>query len=149
MNYHFKVHKEGSGYWAQCIELEGCVTQADSLKELNTNMQEALNLYIEEAEGSQDLALLPDDSIKLKKNIAKVTVDPKIAFAFLVRYHRIKHGMTQQQAAKNLGFPNIYSYQRLETRRSNPRLETIASLKKLFPELSKIAALDVLSSILP
>lgn len=136
MNYHFKIHKEGKGFWAQCIELEGCVTQADSLKELKKNMQEALNLYIAEAEDSEDLASLPNNSIKLSTNTVKVPVDPQIAFAFLVRYYRIKNKMTQQEAAKKLGFPNIYSYQRLETRKCNPRLETIASLKKLFPEFS-------------
>ena len=136
MNYHFKIHKEGKGFWAQCIELEGCVTQADSLQELKRNMREALNLYIEEAGNSDDLAPLPDNSIILKKNIVKVPVDPQVAFAFLVRINRIKHKMTQQEAAKRLGFSNIYSYQRLETRKCNPRLETIASLKKLFPELS-------------
>jgi antitoxin HicB len=136
MIYHFKIHKERSGYWAQCIELKGCITQADDLKKMNINMQEALNLYIEEADDSEDLASLPDYSIKLNKNIVKVPVDPQVAFTFLVRYYRIKHKMTQQDAAKKLGFPNIYSYQRLETRKCNPRLETIALLKKLFPEFS-------------
>ncbi|MFH0898778.1 MAG: type II toxin-antitoxin system HicB family antitoxin [bacterium] len=136
MNYHFKVHKEGKGFWAQCIELEGCFTQADNLKKLKVNMQEALNLYLSESAGSHDLASLSDNSIKLKKNIVKVSVDPQVAFAFLVRYYRIKYGMTQKEAARKLGFENIYSYQRLEARRCNPRLETIASLKKLFPELS-------------
>lgn len=48
MTYHFKVHKEGSGFWAQCIEFEGCLTQADSIKELEKNMQEALELYLYE-----------------------------------------------------------------------------------------------------
>jgi predicted RNase H-like HicB family nuclease len=136
MDYHFKIHKEGKGYWAQCIELEGCVTQADDLKKLKVNMQKALNLYIEEAEDSDDLAALPDTSIKLKKNIVEVAVEPQVAFAFLVRYHRIKHNMTQQTAAKKLGFSNIYSYQRLETRKCNPCLETLAALKKVFPEFS-------------
>ena len=136
MEYHFNIHKEGKGFWAQCIELKGCFTQANNLKELQTNMQEALNLYIEESDDSDDVAALPDHSIKLKKNVVVVAVDPQVAFAFLVRYYRIKHGMTQREAAKKLGFPSIYSYQRLETRKCNPRLETIASLKKLFPELS-------------
>src|SRR5271157_5675292 len=111
MNYHFKIHKEGKGFWAQCIELNGCITQANNLKELKTNMQEALNLYIEEAEDSEDSACLPDNSIKMKKDIIEVSVDTQIAFAFLVRFYRIKHGMTQQEAAEKLGFPNIYSYQ--------------------------------------
>jgi len=136
MEYHFNIHKEGKGFWAQCIELKGCFTQANSIKELQTNMKEALNLYVEESDDSDDVAALPDHSIKLKKNIVTVAVDPQVAFAFLVRHYRIKQGMTQREAAKKLGFPSIYSYQRLETRKCNPRLETIASLKKLFPELS-------------
>ncbi len=136
MEYHFNIHKEGTGFWAQCIELKGCITQANSLKKLHANMQEALNLYIEEAENSDDVALLPDRSIKLTKGVVAVAVDPQVAFAFLVRFYRLKHGMTQREAAKKLGFPSIYSYQRLETRKCNPRLETIALLKKLYPELS-------------
>jgi antitoxin HicB len=136
MEYHFKIHKEGSGFWAQCIELEGCFTQANSLKNLQVNMRKALHLYIEEPESSTDLAVLPDNSIRLKKNIVKVAVDPKLAFAFQVRFYRLKHKMTQHEAAKKLGFSNVYSYQRLERRKSNPRLETIVLLKKLFPELS-------------
>lgn len=136
MEYHFKIHKEGKGFWAQCLELEGCITQANNLNELKKNMQEALNLYIEEAEDSQDLATLPDNSIKATRNIVKVSLGSQVAFAFMVRFYRIKQGLTQQEAAKKLGFPNVYSYQRLETRKCNPRLETIASLKKLFPELS-------------
>ncbi len=136
MEYHFKIHKEGSGFWAQCIELEGCITEANTLKKLKINMQEALNLYIEEAENSDDLANLPDNSIKLRKNIIKIPVNPQVAFAFLVRYYRIKYKLTQKQAAKKLGFQSIYSYQRLETKKCNPRLETIALLKRLFPEFS-------------
>lgn len=27
MQYHFKKHKEDGGYWAECIELKGCVTR--------------------------------------------------------------------------------------------------------------------------
>jgi predicted RNase H-like HicB family nuclease len=48
MIYHFKVHKEQRGYWAQCIELPGCFTQGNSIKELLQNMQDALNLYFED-----------------------------------------------------------------------------------------------------
>ena len=58
MKYHFKVHKEGNGYWAECVELLGCITEADSIDELQKNMEEALNLYIEEPENSKELAAL-------------------------------------------------------------------------------------------
>lgn len=136
MKYHFKVHKEGSGFWAECMELSGCFTQADSMEELRDNMQEALNLYIEEPADSKRLAALPDDSILPSRTIVEVQVEPSIAFAFMVRYNRIKHGLTQQQAANLLGFEGIYSYQRLETKRCNPTLAILSKIKKAFPEFS-------------
>lgn len=136
MIYHFKVHKEKNGFSAQCIELPGCVTQGDSMKELEANMQEALNLFIEEPNDSDDVAALPDPSIRRSKNVIEVAVDPQIAFAFLVRHERIKHGMTQQQAAKKMGFDTLYSYQRLEARKCNPSLKILARIKKAFPNFS-------------
>lgn len=52
MYYHFKIHKEKNGYWAQCIELKDCITQADTLDELHKNLYEALNLYLNEPDSS-------------------------------------------------------------------------------------------------
>lgn len=136
MKYHFKIHKERKGFWAECMELPGCVTQGDSMEELSKNMEEALNLYVEEPEDSKDLASLPDESIRLARNIVEVRLDPEIAFAFMVRYHRIKHGLTQHQAARKMGFDTIYSYQRLESKRCNPSLRMIAKVRQLFPDFS-------------
>lgn len=136
MKYHFKVHREGKGFWAQCLELEGCITQADSMEDLLRNMQEALNLYVEEPENSRELAPLPNETICTSKNIIEVPVDPQIAFAFMVRYYRIKQGLTQQEAAQKMGFETIYSYQRLEGRRCNPSLRIISKIKKAFPDFS-------------
>ena len=142
MKYHFKVHKEGKGFWAECIELSGCFTQADSIEELRKNMEEALNLYIEEPKDSKKLAALPDESIRLSKTILEVALDPSIAFAFMVRLNRIQHGLTQQAAAKKLGFGNIYSYQRLESKRCNPTLKILSQIKKIFPDFSVDFALS-------
>jgi predicted RNase H-like HicB family nuclease/DNA-binding XRE family transcriptional regulator len=136
MKYHFKIQKEKKGFSAQCMELLGCVTQGDNMDELHANMREALNLYIQEPENSQDLAELPKESIRKSKNIVEVPVDPEIAFSFMVRYYRIKQGMTQQQAAKKMGFDTIYSYQRLEAKRCNPTLKIISMIKKVFPDFS-------------
>lgn len=136
MKYHFKIRKEKKGYSAQCVELEGCVTQADSKKDLIANMQEALNLYVQEPESSKDLADLPNDSIRRSKNVVEVSLDPLVAFSFLVRYHRIKHGWTQEYAAKKMGFEGVYSYQRLESSTCNPTLKIILVIKQTFPELS-------------
>jgi predicted RNase H-like HicB family nuclease/DNA-binding XRE family transcriptional regulator len=136
MKYHFKVHKEGDGFWANCLELSGCLTQADSMEELRKNMQEALNLYIDEPADSKRLAALPDITISPSRSIVEVPVDPSIAFAFMVRYNRIMEGLTQQEAANKLGFENIYSYQRLESKKCNPTLRMLSLLKKAFPNFS-------------
>jgi antitoxin HicB len=136
MQYHFKIHKEGKGFWAQCIEFPGCVTQGDTKEELMFNMQEALNLYIEENSNSKDLAAMPHKSLKTSPTMVTVSLDPQIAFSFLVRYWRIKHGWTQQEAAKRMGVDTLYSYQRLEAKKCNPSLKTISMIKKIYPEFS-------------
>lgn len=136
MRYHFRVRKEKVGYSAQCIELPGCITQGDTKKELQANMEEALNLYVQEPADSEDLAILPKDSIRKSKNVVEVALDPDIAFPFLMRYYRIQHGMTQKEVAEELGFDRIYSYQRLESRRCNPTLKILSMIKQVFPEFS-------------
>lgn len=143
MKYHFKIHKENIGYWAQCIELPGCITEGNTLRELQTNMKNALNLYVKEPEDSKDLAILPNDKIKCTNDIVEVPVDPSIAFAFLIRYFRIKLGLSQKEVANRMGFENLYSYQRLETAKSNPSLKMISKLKEIFPEFSIDYVLNV------
>jgi len=143
MKYHFKIHKEQKGFSAQCIELEGCVTEADTLEELKDNMKEALELYIEEPSDSKDLAALPDETIKKTKNIIAIPLDPQIALGFLVRYYRIKLGISQQEAAQKMGFSNLYSYQRLEASKCNPSLKILSKIKQIFPNFSVDYALNV------
>lgn len=142
MKYHFKIHKESDGFWAQCMELSGCITQGDSIEELTKNMEEALNLYMEEPETSEKLAALPDDTIPKSRNIVEVPVNPAVAFAFLVRYNRLKRGLTQKEVAKMLGLENLYSYQRLENKKCNPTLKIIFLIKKVYPDFSVDQALS-------
>lgn len=136
MRYHFKIHAElKGGYSAHCIEIPGCLTQGDSLSELRENMQESLNLAVSEPEDSKYLASLPA-KIKSSKDIETVALDPQIALAFSVRYHRLKNGFSQKDAAKKMGFADIFSYQRLESPRCNPTLKTLSKLCELFPGFS-------------
>ena len=114
MQYHFKIHKEINGFWAQCIELEGCLTQAGTREELQLNMQEALNLYVGERSNSKDLAAMPAKNIVISRNVVKVSMDPEVAFSFLVRYWRLKHGWTQKEAAEKMGFETLYIYQQFK-----------------------------------
>lgn len=135
MYYHFKIHHNSDGFWAECIELSGCLTQANSMKELLVNMREALNLYLDEPAESAAVFSLPKKNIKETKNIVKVKVAPKIAFAFYLRMLRLKHNLTQKEIAQKLGFKNLYSYQRLESsKKANPELITLGKIKEILPD---------------
>jgi len=140
MKYHFKIHKEGNGFWAECLEIPSCLTQGDTREELQANMEDAINTYLQEPSESDELAPLPNDTITTGRNVVVVTVDPQVAIGFNVRYNRIKKGITQKQAAEKLGMRNLYSYQRLE-RKCNPSISTIGKLYKLFPLFSVDAVL--------
>ena len=136
MFYNFKVHKEKKGYWAECLELKGCVTQAESYDELLKNMEESLNLYLDEPESSKIIFPLPKKNIP-GKYIVKIAVNHKIAFAIKMKIYRSKKGLSQRQVADLLGMKNIYSYQRLEsTKKANPNLSTIARIKLIFPDFN-------------
>lgn len=135
MYYHFKIHHNSDGFWAECIELSGCLTQANSMKELLVNIREALNLYLDEPAESAAVFSLPKKNIKETKNIVKVKVAPKIAFAFYLRMLRLKHNLTQKEIAQKLGFKNLYSYQRLESsKKANPELITLGKIKEILPD---------------
>ena len=140
MTYHFRVHSEKNELWAECIELEGCVTQGGNRGELNRNMQEALNLYLEEPESSKTIFPSPLDRPS-GRGVVSVEVDPAVAFSIQLRQLRVLHKLTQAQAARRLGMRSLYSYQRLE-RRSNPSLATIKKVKELFPDFSLDAILS-------
>ncbi|PJZ70836.1 HicB family protein [Leptospira perolatii] len=136
MHYHFRIHTDKTGYWAECIELKGCMTQADSKEELEANIHEALNLYLNDNEDSKSIFPLPKKKVS-GRNIVLAAVDPKIAFSQILRMTRLKRGLSQKQAASLIGMKNLYSYQRLESPKSaNPALSTIARIKQVFPELA-------------
>lgn len=136
MHYHFEIYNENDGYWAKCIELDGCITQSDTLDELQKNMEEALNLYLNEPETSNLSFPLPKKDAK-NDNIVKVPVDPQIAFALKLKSLRLQKGLTQKQIAEMLGMKNIYSYQRLESpKKVNPSLLIIGKIKNIFPDFN-------------
>ncbi|MGK5084034.1 type II toxin-antitoxin system HicB family antitoxin [Bdellovibrionota bacterium FG-1] len=136
MNYHFKIHKEQDGYWAECIELTGCRTQAESMAELVKNASEALNLFLSEPSDSKKMFPLPKKKMP-GSGIFSAKVTPQIAFAFHLRRLRLRHGLTQKETARRMGFKNLFSYQRLENAKTaNPVLATIIQIKRVFPEFS-------------
>ncbi|MBI9104735.1 MAG: type II toxin-antitoxin system HicB family antitoxin [Spirochaetales bacterium] len=133
MKYTFKIHNDPDGYWAECVELDGCVTQGDSQEELEKNMSEALNLYLEERPGSNMVDPLPLEIPPVGNEYVQIQVDPEIAFSVVLRYTRRQHGMTQKEVAEKLGAKSLFGYQRYEAR-SNPKLSTIRKLLEIFPD---------------
>jgi antitoxin HicB len=133
VTYHFRIH-DGAVPWAECVELNGCITQGKNRLELERNMKEALHLYLEEPETSTIVFPPPLAKVTGRK-LAPVEVDPAVAFAVQLRQLRIANRLTQKEAAKLLGMKCVFSYQRLE-KRSNPSLATLRKVKGLFPGFS-------------
>ncbi len=89
---------------------------------------------LEEPEDSQVEFNLPEKKYDKKKNTIQVPVYPEVAFGMMLRMYRLKHKMTQKQAAEKLGMKNVYSYQRLE-KKSNPTLSMLKKVTEVFPDL--------------
>lgn len=142
MKYHFKIHKSKDGYWADCLELEGCRSQGDSLEELKENLEEALNLYLSEDLNSPMNFSEPREFVA-GKNIVEIEVDPGVALAMMVRQARLKMKKTQKEMMQILEIKNLSNYQRLEDpRRANPELKTLVKLTKSIPGLEITKFLD-------
>lgn len=135
MKYHFKTHKEKTGYWAECIELKGCRSEGDSWEELLENLKDALDLYLSEPESSWIIFPAPR-KIKKNRSLIEVKVDPNIAFSVQIRQIRIKRKLTQKGMMALLGIKTLSNYQRLENpEKANPELKTLVELQSHLPEL--------------
>ena len=135
MIYHFYIHEEDNGFWAECVELYGCKTQAETHDELEKACKESLNIYLEEPNDSKVVFPLPNELLDNDSALLRVEVEPEIALAVLLRFNRINLKLTQKQVAEMLGMKNVYSYQRLE-KRSNPTLTIIKKIHNIFPEIN-------------
>ena len=99
MEYHFKIHKEKNGYWAECIELSGCNTQGDTL-------EEHVSVWVEQSETRYDAVTAdianPNDLLPYQRLILASIVESeclanthygKVAAVFL---NRLNEGMKLQ-----------------------------------------------------
>lgn len=137
MRYHFKVRKDRrGGYWAEGVELTGCRSEGDTMRELKENLGEALNLYLAEPQGSRLIFPTPKKHLKLTRTLIAIEVDPRVAFATMMRNLRLTQKLTQKEMKARLGIKHLSDYQRLEDpRRANPRLLTLKKIKTAFPSL--------------
>ena len=134
MKYHFSYKTDDDGIWGNCCEVPELYAQADTLDDCKKNCEEALNLMLEEPVDSQVEFKLPEKKFDEKANTIQVPVYPEVAFGMLLRIYRLKHNMTQKQAAEKLGMKNVYSYQRLE-KKSNPTLSMLKKVTEVFPDM--------------
>ena len=60
MKFTVLVHEdETGGYWGECLELPGCISQGDTLDEMDRNIREAIELVLEvKTEDGEDLTQL-------------------------------------------------------------------------------------------
>ncbi|MEA1911345.1 MAG: type II toxin-antitoxin system HicB family antitoxin [Spirochaetota bacterium] len=133
MKYHFRIHEEENGYWGQCLEIDSCHSQGDTIPILKKMLEEALDLTLDEPAGSNMIFPMPDSKYNSIRDVITIPVDNKIAFALLVRQNRISKRMTQKEAQEAMGLPSRTSYTRLESK-GNPTFSTIEKLLKAFPD---------------
>ncbi len=132
MEYHFRIYQEDDGYWAECVELPGCMTQADNREDLDVMMGEALELYLDEPITSDMCHPLPEEMATDDK-IVCVPVPATVALPLLVRHQRLKNGLSIEQARQRLGFKHRTDYVRLE-HKGNPTLQKIVRIKEAWPD---------------
>ena len=66
--YKAIVHEaEEGGYWAEVVELPGCVTEGDTLDELNANLQEAVSgwLISQKIRDKEDAGIASSSPVKI------------------------------------------------------------------------------------
>lgn len=67
MNLKAIIHEaEEGGYWAEVPSLPGCVTQGETMEELNANLREAIEGWLAAGE--------PDEEIAAPSKIIEVAV---------------------------------------------------------------------------
>ncbi|KAM3091193.1 type II toxin-antitoxin system HicB family antitoxin [Phormidesmis sp. 146-35] len=74
MSYQINVviEKDARGYYAYCPQLKGCQTQGDTLEEVQTNIKEAVELYLETLSEAEKQALQNEEitTMLLEVNVA-------------------------------------------------------------------------------
>jgi len=136
MEYHFELHQEDEGwFWAECVELKGCLSDGDRVEDLKLRLEDALNLYLNEPIGSNMVFPLPDKKLDENTSFLRIPVKSNVAFAMLIRQYRISNRMTLDQAREKIGLKNRNSYVKLESA-GNPTMDTISMVIKSFPEIN-------------
>ncbi len=66
------IEEDEDGFYAYCPELKGCQSQGDTLEEVQNNIQEAVELYLETLSKSEKQELI-------QKKVTTMTLEVSVA----------------------------------------------------------------------
>lgn len=121
---------DGKYYLVQFPDLEGCITEGDTIEEAKNNAKDALTGYLE----SIDLRSIkiPTPSKMKGKEIFYIEPEKNVEFAIILKLLRQKKGLSQKAIAKQLEI-SFQAYQKYENPvKANPTLKKIIKLEKIF-----------------
>ncbi len=72
----------------ECLGIESCYFQGNTIPILKKMLKEALDLTLDEPAGSNLMFPMPNSEYDTKREIVSISVDNRIAFALLVRQNR-------------------------------------------------------------
>ena len=136
MRYHFKYYTdERGGYYGECVEIDGCRSEGDTLDGLKKNLTEALNLCLESSFDEKEEFIFPDKNYnETEENVLSIKPDINILFANLLKYYRKQNNLTQKIVSEKLGYKSVWAYQKLENSKyGNVQLKTLAKIEEIFP----------------
>jgi len=124
--YYARITKQGDAYLVEFPELPGCLTEGDSLEGARLNAREALSgwLYVAVKDGVE----FSFPRVHRGKGYYPVIPDLDVAIPLLFFWARKMRGLTQAQAAKQVGVSQ-QAYRKFEIPgKSNPTLKTVSKL---------------------
>jgi DNA-binding XRE family transcriptional regulator len=92
-------------------------------------------VYLSEPESSKIIFPLPQKKQSNSEDFVAVSVDPSVAFSFLLRRYRLQKKITLKEMAEKLKMKNLNTYVKLEkASSSNPELRTLAKIKSILSD---------------
>lgn len=90
IHYHFRIIEEETGYSAQCVEMEGAVTQGDSWDHLQEMMKDCLRCMVE---CQLDSGLLPPLPVPMggdnEHRVEEVSLSDDTSAELLAKYQQV------------------------------------------------------------
>ncbi|HOV15683.1 MAG TPA: type II toxin-antitoxin system HicB family antitoxin [Spirochaetota bacterium] len=139
MKYHFSFEEdERGGYWGECLEIQGCLSEGNNLEDFKKNLKEALDLCLECALNDEEDFILPFDEkeIREKNNILEISPEPSLMLSNMIKNLRKKYNLTQKEVAERMGYKSIWGYSKIESGKySNIEFKTLGKIKSVFPDI--------------